>query len=179
MADVKLAVGAEVIAFVASGGRDIDLARVPGASELAAGTAVRLTNESGTEFGAAIADPDNKLLRVFLQTADGFTKIDGGLLAARVEDATRRRERLGLLVPGECFRLFHGAGDCLPGLACDVLGDWAVLYVYADALLPLADVVADGARFCQTQWRRDQDATARRRQRIRTARGRQGATRAL
>lgn len=146
MADVKLAVSAEVIAFVASGGRDIDLARVPGGGDVPAGTSVRLTNESGTEFGAAIADPDNKLLRVYLQTADGFTKIDGGLLASRVEDATKRRERLGLLNAGECYRLFHGAGDRLPGMSCDVLGDFAVLYVYADALLPLADVVADAVR---------------------------------
>lgn len=146
MADLKIAIAPDVAGFIANGGCDIEWARLGDVPAPAPGATVRLTNAGGTDLAMGIADPDNGRLRVYLRAAEGYAKIDGGLMASRVEDAVRRRRLLGLVRPGECYRMIHGAGDRLPGFSADVLGDWAVLYVYADALLPLADTIADALR---------------------------------
>jgi len=54
-------------------------------------------------------------LRLLATPADGFPRIDGALLAWRVERALRWRKALGLPGPDHAYRLIHGAGDGLPG----------------------------------------------------------------
>jgi 23S rRNA (cytosine1962-C5)-methyltransferase len=129
--------------FVAGGGRDIDTARLPDVAALAAGTHVRLVDPVGEDVGLAIADPDNARLRVLALPRDGLATIDGALLALRVERALVWRRALGLVGDGCAYRLIHGAGDGLPGFACDVLGRVAVVYVYGAGLRALGKQLAE------------------------------------
>ena len=128
-------------AFVAAGGRDIDTARLT--AEVAPGEHVQLVDERGDELGLAIGDPDNARLRLMAIPADGFPRIDGALLGWRVERALRWRKALGLPGPDHAYRLIHGAGDALPGFACDVLGPTAVVYVYGAGLRAPGKLLAE------------------------------------
>ncbi len=127
--------------FIAGGGRDVNLEKL--GADVKPGEHLRLLGPDGDEVGLAIADPDNDRLRVMATAADGFPTIDGALLGVRVERALAWRSRLGLPGPDHAYRLIHGAGDDLPGFACDVLGPTAVLYAYSDALRPLATKLAE------------------------------------
>jgi 23S rRNA (cytosine1962-C5)-methyltransferase len=80
---------------------------------------------------------------VLATPADGLPKIDGALLGLRVERALAWRRSLDIAGAGAAYRLLHGAGDGLPGFACDVLGDVAVVYAYADGLRALGRQLAD------------------------------------
>src|SRR5689334_7251717 len=132
--------------FVAGGGRDVDVARIPGAAELAAGARVRLVDADGSELGLALADPDNARLRVMATPVDGFDAIDGALIGWRVERAIALRRGLGLVGPDAAYRIVHGAGDGLPGFFADVLGKYAVVWTLADGLVPVARTLADAIR---------------------------------
>jgi 23S rRNA (cytosine1962-C5)-methyltransferase len=138
-----VAVGAPVASFVAGGGRDIDTARLTDVAALAPGEHVRVVDGNGDELGLAIADPDNARLRVLAVPADGFAKIDGALLGWRVERALAWRRQLGLPGDDRAYRIVHGAGDGLPGFACDVLGRVAVVYAYGDGLRALGRQLAE------------------------------------
>ncbi len=134
--------------FVAGGGRDIELERL--GLPLAAGEHVRITDGDGEELGLAVADPENGKLRVLGLATDGFTTLDGALLGVRVERALAWRTQLGLPGPEHAYRLIHGAGDDLPGFACDVLGATAVVYVYSTALRALGVKLAEAIiGFCR------------------------------
>jgi len=142
VAPVKsLVVPASAVAFVTGGGRDVDATRVGEA--VVAGEQLMLVDGSGNEVALAIADPDNQRLRVMATPADGFARIDGALLAWRVERALRLRAKLGLPGPDHAYRIVHGAGDQLPGFACDVLGKTAVVYAYGEGLRAVGKQLAE------------------------------------
>ena len=144
---VSLILPAPAVTFVRGGGRDLELARLgEPATTLAAGAHARLLDEADDECGLAIADPDNDRLRVMAVPADDLPTISGALLSLRVERALALRRALGLAAPGATFRLLHGAGDGVPGLACDVLGEWAVMYAYSSAMLVAARQAAEAVR---------------------------------
>jgi 23S rRNA (cytosine1962-C5)-methyltransferase len=129
-------------AFVAAGGRDIDTAKLA-TEQLTAGEHLQLVDERGEELGLAVADPDNARLRMIATPADGFPRIDGALLGWRVERALRLRKTLGLPGADHAYRIVHGAGDGLPGFACDVLGPTAVVYAYGAGLRALGKQLAE------------------------------------
>jgi 23S rRNA (cytosine1962-C5)-methyltransferase len=137
-----VALPAPAATFVANGGRDLDTARTPGVA-VAAGEHVQLVDPNGDEVGLAVGDPDNARLRVLAVPADGFARLDGALLGLRVERALAWRTQLGLVGPDRAYRLVHGAGDGLPGFACDVLGPTAVVYVYGEGLRALGRQLAE------------------------------------
>jgi len=137
----QLVVPASALTFITGGGRDVDATRV--SESLFGGEHIMLVDEGGNEVGLAIADPENLRLRVLATPADGFTKIDGALLAWRVERALRLRVQLGLPGPDHAYRLIHGGGDGLPGFACDVLGKTAVVYAYGDGLRAVGRQLAE------------------------------------
>jgi 23S rRNA (cytosine1962-C5)-methyltransferase len=128
--------------FIAGGGRDVDISRLTNLA-LIAGEHVRVTDEQGDEIALGIGDPENARLRIFATLADGFPKIDGALLGWRVERALKLRTQLGLPGNDHAYRIVHGAGDGLPGFACDVLGRTAVVYAYADGLRALGKQLAE------------------------------------
>ncbi len=141
---VRVTLPGEALGFVAGGGRDVDTTKL--SLELAPGAHVTITDDRGNDVALAIADPENARLRVFATAEERFPAIDGALLAWRVERALRLRRLLGLPGDDAAYRLLHGAGDGLPGFACDALGRHAVLYAYADALVPLGRQLADAVR---------------------------------
>ena len=128
--------------FIAGGGRDVDISRLTDLA-LTAGEHVRVTDEQGDEIALGIGDPENARLRIFATLADGFPKVDGALLGWRVERALKLRTQLGLPGNDHAYRIVHGAGDGLPGFACDVLGRTAVVYAYADGLRALGKQLAE------------------------------------
>lgn len=134
----RVALAAPAAKFVAGGGRD-----VRHDDPVAAGEQVQLVDEAGDEVGLAVGDPDNTLLRVLALPADGFARIDAALLGWRVERALAWRRQLGLPGPDHAYRIVHGAGDGLPGFACDVLGRVAVVYVYGAGLRALGRQLAE------------------------------------
>ena len=111
--------------FIAGGGREVDTARLT--LDVKAGEHVLVTDESGEELGLAIADLENARLRVCATAADACPTIDGALRGWRVERALALRTKLGLPGPDHEYRLVQGAGDGLPGFACDVLGPTCVV----------------------------------------------------
>jgi 23S rRNA (cytosine1962-C5)-methyltransferase len=137
----SLVLPAPAAAFVAAGGRDVDTAKL--AIDAVAGDHVQLLDDRGDELGLAVVDPDNARLRLLATPADGFPRIDGALLGWRVERALRWRKALGLPGPDHAYRLVHGAGDGLPGFACDVVGTAAVVYVYGSGLRALGRQLAE------------------------------------
>jgi 23S rRNA (cytosine1962-C5)-methyltransferase len=128
--------------FIAGGGRDLDTTRITDLA-LAPGEQVLVTDDRGEELGLGLGDPENARLRMFAMAADNFPKIDGALLGWRVERALALRTQLGLPGPDHAYRIVHGAGDGLPGFACDVLGRQAVVYAYADAFRALGKQLAE------------------------------------
>ena len=138
-----VSLSAAAASFVTGGGRDVDMTRVPNLPALEAGAQLQLLGASGEEVGIAVADPDNGKLRVLAVPADGFTTITGALLAVRVERALAWRKRLGLPGRENAYRLIHGAGDGLPGFACDVMGRVAVVYAYGEGLRALGKQLAE------------------------------------
>lgn len=140
---ITVSLSAAAATFVAGGGRDIDTARVPGLPALEPGAHVQLVGAAGEEVGIAVADPDNAKLRVLAVPADGFAKLDAALLGLRVERALAWRKRLGLPGADHAYRLIHGAGDGLPGFACDVMGRAAVVYAYGEGLRALGKQLAE------------------------------------
>lgn len=146
MIDARISLGAEAGAFVRGGGREVVTAKLELPANLAPGHPTLLLDDAGEELGLALHDPENGLLRVLAVPEDGFRKIDAALLGWRVEAACQLRRGLGLLderEPLACYRLVHGAGDGVPGFSCDVLGRHAVLYAYAEALMPLGRQLAE------------------------------------
>lgn len=138
---------AEAAAFVAEGGRDLALARLGAAGEgLDPGRPLRLVDAAGAPLGVAVADPENGRLRVFGGAAEADAALDAAFFRARVERAIALRRALGLWSEAPGGRAIHGAGDGLPGFAADVLGGWAVLYVYGRGLVHHGRFVADALR---------------------------------
>jgi 23S rRNA (cytosine1962-C5)-methyltransferase len=133
------------MAFVENGGRDLPLALAGTAEPLEAGQPLRLVAPSGQGLGLALADPENERLRVMVRAGEAFDVIGPAFFAARVERALALRQALGLTGERAAYRLVHGAGDGLPGFAADVLGRWAVLYVYGRAFLPHGQLLAQAA----------------------------------
>ena len=145
MSDGVVRLPREAVSFVAGGGRDVDLARVPDATA-ADGARVRLVDDAGDDVGLALVDRANTRLRVLATPVDGFAAIDGALVGWRVERALAWRRTLGLPGPDAAYRLVHGAGDGVPGFAADVLGRFAVLWMDAEALRPIGELVAEAVR---------------------------------
>jgi 23S rRNA (cytosine1962-C5)-methyltransferase len=136
-----LVVPASALTFINGGGRDVDATRV--SESMFGGEHIMLVDDGGNEVALAIADPENLRLRVMATPGDGFAKIDGALLGWRVERALKLRMQLGLPGPDHAYRLVHGAGDGLPGFACDVLGKTCVVYAYGDGLRAVGRQLAE------------------------------------
>ncbi len=139
----SLALAGAAAQFLAGGGRDLELARLDGAAALGDGEHVQLVDGNGDELGLAIADLGNAKLRVLAVPADGLPAIGGALLALRVERALAWRTQLDLPGVDHAYRLLHGAGDGVPGFACDVLGKTAIVYVYGEGLRALGRQLAE------------------------------------
>jgi 23S rRNA (cytosine1962-C5)-methyltransferase len=132
-----------VAAQIDAGVRDLPLDAVPAAAALEPGRPVALVH-AGAPHGLGACDPENRRLRVYAAPGEPFRALDARFFAARAAAAVARRAGLGLpAADTNVYRLIHGAGDGLPGLAADRLGDHAVVYAPSRGLLALARLAAE------------------------------------
>jgi 23S rRNA (cytosine1962-C5)-methyltransferase len=68
---------------------------------------------------------------------------DPGDLAARLRAAADARWALGRSRSVDAFRLVHGEGDCLPGMAVDLYGEHLLLHLFAPELQERKDEILD------------------------------------
>ena len=146
MAYYALTIPASTIARIEAGVRDLPLHAVPNANEREPGQPLRLLNASGDLVALAVADAENDLVRVYALEREMVQALDARFVRRRVERASSLRRSFGLDRGRSAHRMIHGAGDGLPGLTCDVYGDFAVVYAYAKGLLVLGRLCAEALR---------------------------------
>ena len=138
-----LVLSADAASFLERGATDLPLALLALRDPLEPGRPLRLIRPDGQTIGVALADPENECVRLLARDPEVVESLDAAFLVGRVERALALRRGLGLTGDGAAYRLIHGPGDGLSGFAADVFGDWAVVYVYARAFVPLGRALAD------------------------------------
>ncbi len=104
---------------------ELDLERLPGASGLPAGVAAPLLDGRGHPVGAGVADPERGAFRVWShRPVEAF---DERFFRAKVDDALARRASLLRSGETEAWRLIHGDGDGLSGIAVDAWGEFLTI----------------------------------------------------
>ncbi len=86
---------------------------------------LRLLSPEQEVVGTGIADPENECVRVVAR--EELHALDARFFRARLAAALSLRRRLGLVEPEAAFRLLHGDGEGLPGLAVDLYGSFALV----------------------------------------------------
>jgi 23S rRNA (cytosine1962-C5)-methyltransferase len=133
-----LSIPGDVIPLLERGAPSLDLERLPSASGLEPGRPVRLLDKNGDHVASGVVDPENGVIRIFSRLE--VPSFDAAFFRRRVEDALALRRSLAL---SGAHRLLHGEGDRLPGFAADRFGDFAVLWVYARAFVPMGRLIAE------------------------------------
>lgn len=96
------------------------------------GETVKVEAANGRVIGVGHFQIGSIAVRI-LDFAD--TVIDGEFYKARLQQALRLREALGLArLDNDAYRLVHGEGDFLPGLVVDVYGPTAVLQAHSPGM---------------------------------------------
>jgi 23S rRNA (cytosine1962-C5)-methyltransferase len=70
---------------------------------------------------------------------------DPSLFAARLSEAVAARWALGTSADTTAFRIVHGEGDSLPGIAVDVYGEHLLVHFFTEEALAQKDMILDGA----------------------------------
>jgi 23S rRNA (cytosine1962-C5)-methyltransferase len=68
---------------------------------------------------------------------------DQALFAARLAEATATRWALGTSADTTAFRLVHGAGDALSGIAIDVYGEHLLVHFFSEEAVAKKDMILD------------------------------------
>ena len=87
------------------------------------GRVVTVTDARGRFVARGIADSGPIGVRVWTTRDE---PVGGALAARRIEAAAALRDRV-IPADTDSYRFLHGEGDRLPGVVCDVYGEWAVL----------------------------------------------------
>jgi len=115
-------------ALVRRGAPEIDLVRIPRAFRREPGAGASLLDPRGKPMGAGIADPERGVLRIW--SRDPVDRFDAGFFVAKLAAAIERRRELSGGGPTDAFRLLHGDGDGLSGLAIDCWGRYLTLQAF-------------------------------------------------
>ncbi|MCE9635355.1 MAG: class I SAM-dependent rRNA methyltransferase [Planctomycetes bacterium] len=122
----------------------------------ATGDEVDVTDLKGRFIGRGVWHQDSAVrVRIWRWTPGA---IDADFIRRRVADAVAlRRDVLKLPARTNAYRVIHGDGDRIPGVVCDVYGDWIVMQVTnrsaADRRQAIADAVL-GATGAKGVWER-------------------------
>ncbi|MBP7776147.1 MAG: class I SAM-dependent rRNA methyltransferase [Acidobacteria bacterium] len=114
----------------------------PAPASLADGEVVCLQSHLLVTVGLAVVDRAAACFR--LMAPGECTALDGAWADARLESARALRAAHGLTGPERAYRLLNGAGDRTPGVVADVFGPWAVVAALSGALVPTAQLLAQG-----------------------------------
>lgn len=107
---------------------------------LADGEIVRLRSHDAASLGLAAVDRAAGCYRL-LAPGDAAA-IDHAWAGDRIDAAMALRAAHGLPGADRAYRLLNGAGDRTPGVLADLYGGWAVVSALTDALVPVAELVA-------------------------------------
>lgn len=114
----------------------------PAPPACADGQLVRLQSHVCAGVGLAVVDRGAGCFRVL---APGDQRaVDRAWADTRIDAAMALRAVHGLTGADRAYRLLNGAGDRTPGVLADVYGPWAVVSALSDALVPVAELVAQG-----------------------------------
>lgn len=104
------------------------------------GETVRVTASDGRLLGIGHYEIGSIAVRI-LDSRD--IALDEAFYAARLAEAWRLRQRLGLVRPdNSTFRLVHGEGDFLPGCVIDIYGSTAVLQAHSPGMHYARHIIA-------------------------------------
>jgi hypothetical protein len=121
---------------------DVPFSLFAAPAALADGEIVRLQSHVFASVGLAVVDRDAGCFRL-LAPGDP-PAIDRAWADARLDAAMALRVAHGLTGGDRAYRLLTGAGDRTPGVLADVYGPWAVVSALTGALVPVAELVAQG-----------------------------------
>ncbi len=110
-------------------------------ADLEEGSVVRVLDHDGNPMGVGHFQIGSIAVRM-LDFND--SKIDADFYAARLQQAWRMREALGLRRDdNNAFRLVHGEGDFLPGLVVDIYDTTAVVQAHSPGMHFARHIIAD------------------------------------
>ncbi len=121
---------------------DVPFSLFAAPAALADGEIVRLQSHVFASVGLAVVDRDAGCFRL-LAPGDP-PAIDRAWADARIDAAMALRVAHGLTGADRAYRLLNGAGDRTPGVLADIYGPWAVVSALTGALVPMAELVAQG-----------------------------------
>lgn len=121
---------------------DVPFSLFAAPAALADGEIVRLQSHVFASVGLAVVDRDAGCFRL-LAPGDP-PAIDRAWADARIDAAMALRVAHGLTGVDRAYRLLNGAGDRTPGVLADIYGPWAVVSALSGALVPMAELVAQG-----------------------------------
>lgn len=97
---------------------------------VAAGQVIAISDPDGVHLAQGLVEPSGAVaLRIVSRRAE-FEWTDEEI-AARIDAAIAYREAAGFSAQGTAYRVIHGEGDRLPGVAVERFGDYLVVYKYS------------------------------------------------
>lgn len=103
---------------------------------------MRIADEDGRALGWGLVEPEGAIALRVVSRDEQFAW-NRSVVLARVDRALALRERhLDQALRG-AYRLIHGEGDGLPGLAVDRLGDYLLIYKYSRAAEAWLDTLVE------------------------------------
>ncbi|MDE5656233.1 MAG: class I SAM-dependent rRNA methyltransferase [Muribaculaceae bacterium] len=110
-------------------------------ADLEEGSVVRVLDHDGNTMGVGHFQIGSIAVRML---DFGDSTIDADFYAARLQQAWRMREALGLRRhDNNAFRLVHGEGDFLPGLVVDIYDTTAVVQAHSPGMHFARHIIAD------------------------------------
>ena len=104
-----------------------------------AGQVVDLLDGEGAFLGRGLSESGPIGLRVWTLIDED---LDAALMARRVASAASLRERI-LPAKTSAYRFLHGEGDRMPGVVCDVYGEYAVLRFDGNSVAAWRETIRD------------------------------------
>ena len=132
---------------VRAGHPQLPVSDLADATPLEPGRPLRLFSPTGEPMAAAVADPENDLVRIWAgPTRIAETRaLDAAFFRARVRDGLALRRTMGLADGESAYRLVNGEGDGLSGLSADVYGPFIVATALSRGLTGHARSLAEAA----------------------------------
>ena len=106
------------------------------------GATVELVDWDGDFVGSGYLDGETAIAVRVMSRVPG-TRLDGGLIRARVASAVALRRKFFDLAATECLRLVNGEADGLPGLVADRYGAYIVVQLFTSAVQGFVEAFLD------------------------------------
>ncbi len=112
---------------------------------VAPGQVLAISDPDGVHLAQGLVEPSGAVALRIVSRLPQF-EWNEKEIAARVDAAIAYREAAGFAAQGTAYRIIHGEGDRLPGVAVERFGDYLVVYKYSmgaeawiDTLIPILE----------------------------------------